>query len=351
MKKSTLFLLVALINVLPALSQINYRQEFLSLYKTVQQNFLDSSTGFYKDIHGSTGNHKYSYLWPLCGLIQVNNEAEKIGYKKYSVRYVLSAIDKYRSTKPPVPGYDSYIVEYGGGDRFYDDNQWIGLALMDAYFREPQKEYLDKSEEIYHFMMSGFDTASGGGLYWEEGKPDTKNTCSNGPGIILALQLYKATKEKSYLDTALLLYEWVNKNLADKDGLYMDNIKIQSGKVDKTKFSYNTATMLQSNVYLYELTKDKSYLDKAKKIADSSLTYFYGKENFRDGYWFNAVMLRAYQHLLKFSPEKKYINAFIKCANNAIMQNKNSNGLMGKQKPIDLVNQAGMLEILARLAQ
>ncbi|WP_153797684.1 glycoside hydrolase family 76 protein [Foetidibacter luteolus] len=353
--RNSLVVFTLLIFTLPASSfsqgiSSRYQQSFLQLYQAVQQRFYDSATNFYKDIEEPEEKRKYSFLWPLCGLVQVNNESEKLGIANFTVDGAMGVIQKYYSSRPPAPGYDSYVVALGGGTRFYDDNQWIGLALMDAWFRNRRRDYLEKSKEIYRFMMTGYDTAAGGGLYWEEGNMKTKNTCSNGPGIILALQLYKATKEKTYLDTALLLYHWVNKYLQDTDNLYFDNISIPGGKIEKTKFSYNTGTMLQANVYLYELTNEKIYLDKAVAIAGSSLPYFYGKGKFRDGYWFNAVLLRAYQHLRKHVADDKYLDAFKQCTNEALANNINNAGLMGKEKMLTLVNQAGMLEILASLA-
>jgi Cupin len=42
---------------------------------------------------------------------------------------------------------------------------------------------------------------------------------------------------------------------------------------------------------------------QAIAIADSSLPYFYGGTKFRDSYWFNAVLLRGYQHLLQYDKE------------------------------------------------
>jgi predicted alpha-1,6-mannanase (GH76 family) len=200
-------------------------------------------------------------------------------------------------------------------------------------------------------MMTAYDTVGGGGLYWEEGKLNTKNTCSNGPGIILALQLYKSTQDKAYLDTALMLYNWVNEKLRAPSGIYYDNVSLPSLKTDRRTYSYNTGTMMQSAVYLYEITKEKKYLDAAISIADSSMTYFYGNQKFRDGYWFNAVLLRAYQHLYKFHKDKKYLQAFIGCVNNALMNDKDNRGLMGRSRTVDLTNQAGMMEILARLSQ
>ena len=262
----------------------------------------------------------------------------------------MQIIQEYYDASPPAPGYASYIMKFKGGDRFYDDNQWIGIACMDAYFMDKKKSYLQTGKVIYKYMMTGFDTVLNGGLYWQENKKTSKNTCANGPGIILALQLYKATKDRSYLDTAILLYNWVNEKLKAPNGLYYDNFNVKTNKIGKAMFSYNTGTMLQSNVYLYEATKENKYLKEAVSIADSSLNYFYGTGKFRDSYWFNAVLLRGYQHLLQHKKDIKYIAAFKHCTDNALENNMNNLKLMGKDKTLDLVSQSGMLEILARLA-
>ncbi|MEJ7829933.1 MAG: glycoside hydrolase family 76 protein [Segetibacter sp.] len=307
--------------------------------------------GFYKETPVvEKGKNPYSYLWPLCGLIQADNEIEKVSKKPGLVLKTLNIIEQYYDTRLPAPGYASYITKFKGGDRFYDDNQWIGIASMDAYFRLKEKHYLNVGRVIYKYIMTGFDTVLQGGLYWQENEKTSKNTCSNGPGIILALQLYKAARDKSYLDTAILMYNWVNEKLKASNGLYYDNINVNTGRIGRAMFSYNTGTMLQSNVYLYELTGQEKYLNEAVSIADSALSYFNGNGKFRDSYWFNAVLLRGYQHLLQYKKDTKYILAFKECVDNALQNNVNNLKLMGKDKTLDLVAQSGMLEILARFA-
>ncbi|RYY12486.1 MAG: glycoside hydrolase family 76 [Chitinophagaceae bacterium] len=328
----------------------DYKTEMVKLYKAIRDNYFDSSSGYYREFPKTQEQkNKASYLWPICAIFQAENEIEAVQKQRNLIPATVSIINKYYDKRPPAPGYASYPPELGGGDRFYDDNQWIGITFLDAFERLKNKTYLDKGKEIYQFMMTAYDSTAGGGLYWEEGKP-TKNTCSNGPGIILALQLYKATKEKRYLDTALLLYEWVNKKLYDGAGLYYDNINTKSGKIDQKKYSYNTGTMLQSNLYLLELTGDKKYLSTAIEIADAATVYFYGTGKFRDNLWFNAVMLRAFIHLRKHHPDNKYLLAFKTCTDQTIRENKNQNGLIGIGKVNDIVSQGGMLEILAKFS-
>lgn len=328
-----------------------YREQLNILYKAIRDSFYMPHAGFYKEQLEPGGNQKrYSYLWPLCALIQADNEMEKLGLPGDLMHETLGIIQHYYSPAAPAPGYDSYVVEDGGGDRFYDDNQWIGLAVMDAYDRTGNKSYVATGKLIYRFMMTGFDTLSGGGLHWKEGSLGGKNTCSNGPGILLALQLYKATKEKKYMDTALLLYHWVNDHLQSPEGLYYDNLNVRNGRIGRHFFSYNTGTMLEANVYLYELLHQQKYLQEAIRLANASSQYFLGDGKFRDGYWFSAVLLRGYQHLLLDHTDRKYVQMFEKCTDEALGQNRQSSGLLGKDHPVNLVNQGGMLEILARLA-
>ncbi|MBC7849530.1 MAG: glycoside hydrolase family 88 protein [Chitinophagaceae bacterium] len=294
----------------------------------------------------------YSYLWPLCAFIQAANEMEAVSPSRIVMKPVIEVINKYYSPKKaPHPGYDSYPVPLGGGDRFYDDNQWIGIAYIDAYHRTKDKEYLRLSKEIYDYMMTGYDTTFGGGLYWKEFDTTTKNTCSNGPGVVLALELYKATKEKKYLDTALLLFDWVNKHLLSPEGLYYDAIQKPGWKIDKRQFTYNTGTMLQSYVLLYHITKKPEYLKQAQAIAKSSLPRFYQNGLFPDNFWFNAVLLRGYVELYKVDKDRQYVQAFRNYVDKVWETQRDEKGFIGKRSNKTLIDQSAYIELLARLQQ
>ena len=328
-----------------------YKDQIGIVYKNIRQYFYDSSKNLFIEKTALKKDEKpYSYLWPVCALIQAANEMEAIQPGSKYMQPVIHVIDKYyNSEKPPHPGYESYLVEAGGDGRFYDDNQWIGIAYMDAYHRAKDTAYLNLSKDIYDFMLTGYDTIAGGGLYWKEFDSTTKNTCSNGPGILLALQLYKATSEKKYLDTAILLYNWVNKNLRSPEGLYYDNIKLPSRQIDKRIYTYNTGTMLQSDVLLYQITGKKEYLVSAQQMALNSLNYFYKNGLFPGNYWFNAVLLRGYAALYKVDRRKTYVNAFKSYADKVWMSQRDSKNLIGTSNTKSLIDQAGYLEIIARL--
>ena len=330
----------------------DYSKQIDLVYQNIYEYFYDSSHNLFIEKTDLKKDEKpYSYLWPLCAMIQAANEMELLHPGKQYMKPVMKVIDKYyNAAKPLHPGYESYLMEAGGDARFYDDNQWIGIACMDAYHRTKDTSYLNLSKEIYVFMMTGYDSIAGGGLYWKEFDSTTKNTCSNGPGVLLALQLYKATQQEKYLDTAMLLYNWVNKNLESPDGLFFDNIKLPSKEIDKRKFSYNLGTMLQSNVLLYNITKDKKYLIGAKRQAVSGLKYFYKNNLFPDNYWFNAVLLRGYVELYRVDKRNVYIKAFKTYVNKVWRLQKDNKNLIGKHSVKSLIDQAGYLEMLVRLS-
>ena len=340
-------------NFLPAQSANTFRQRADSLHALVYKYFYDAENSLYYETNQiRTGENKYSYLWPLCALVQAANEQEAVHPSRNFMNPVLKAIQQYHSTIPPPAGYQAYVTKEKKDSRFYDDNQWIGIACIDAYNRTHEKKYLDIGKEIYQFMMTGFDTISGGGLYWREDKKNSKNTCSNGPGIIIALELYKITHQKSYLDTALILYHWVNDHLRSPSGLYYDNLQIPSLKIDSAMYTYNAGTMLQSNVLLYQVTGDKKYLKEAEQIASSVKDHFYKNNKLPANYWFNAVLLRGEIALYHVDKNPGHINFFIKYADSVWNEQRDKNGLIGKPgKRKALIDQAAIIEIYARLAQ
>lgn len=352
MKKHFPYLLL-----LPLLSLVSIRtpaQDVTNLYKGIQQTYFVADKNLYLETNGTPGENgnKYSWLWPLCGLIQAANEMEQLQPRTKYMATVVKAIDQYYNDEAPAPAYQDYVTSERKSSRFFDDNQWIALAYLDAYQRNKQPEYLQKAKMIYkHMIAVGLDTAAGGGLYWKEGELDSKNTCSNGPGILVALQLYKVTKDRSYLQMAQTLYTWVNRHLQSPEGLYYDAIKIPSLTIDKRLFTYNTGTMLQSNVILYQFTKDKKYLNEAQRIAKAGRAHFFKDGKLPGNYWFNAVMLRGYAALYQIDKNKDWINFFREDAARVWAEERDENNQFGKKKTKELLDQAGMLEIYARLQQ
>jgi rhamnogalacturonyl hydrolase YesR len=329
-----------------------YSNHIKALYNAIATKLTDTKTGLYFESTDSAKNENpHSWLWPLCAYIQAANEMEVLEPGKSYMLPVEHAIDKYYSNKPPVPAYQDYVYSEKVSSRFYDDNEWVAIAYLDAYNRTHKEKYLRVSKMIYQFILSGIDTAAGGGAYWKEGDKASKNTCSNGPAILVALQLYKITKDKAYLNNALSLYKWVNAHLQAPEGVYYDNITIPSLKIGQATYTYNTGTMLQAAVLLYQITNNKKYLAEAERVADAGKKHFFINGRLPGNYWFNAVLLRGYMELYKVDKNKGWINFFKEDADAIWQTERDANNMVGKKPAKSLIDQAAMIEIYARLQQ
>lgn len=313
----------------------------------------------------------YSYLWPFSGSLSavtaLYNIEKGSAYLTFLESKILPGLDMYYDTRRQPGAYASYINTAPLSDRFYDDNIWIGIDLADLYLLTKNKEYLDKAESVWKFIESGNDSILGGGIYWCEQKKLSKNACSNAPASVFALKLYEATKDESYMTKGKALYLWTKTNLQDTaDYLYYDNVKLD-GSIGKTKYAYNSGQMLQAGALLYKLTKKEVYLADARKTAQACYSFFFngfqteGRESFKllkkGEIWFTAVMLRGFIELYNIDKNKEYINAFQKNLDYAWKYMRDEDGLFNsdwsgqtKDKSKWLLTQFAMAEMYARAA-
>lgn len=329
----------------------NFKAYTSTIHKNINLLLRDPKTGLYFETTDSIQKENpHSWLWPLCALVQAANEMDVLDARQQYLKPVNKAIDQYYSEKSPV-AYQDYVTAERLSSRFYDDNQWIAIAYLDAYHRTREARYLKKAIMVYDYMITGIDDKAGGGLYWKEGDFSTKNTCSNAPAILVALQLYKMTKEKKYMETALAVYNWTNKTLRAPDGLFYDAIKISSGEIDRKFYTYNTGAMLQANALLFGITAEKKYLTEAQQISKAAKSYFFKDNRLPGHYWFNAVLLRGNIELYKIDKNPDWINIFRNEAQRIWTEERDGANLLGGHQEKTLIDQAAMMEIYARLQQ
>lgn len=274
----------------------------------------------------------------------------------------LQTLEIYFDPESTPPGYSSFPPIYGGGDKFYDDNQWLGLDFLHAYALTNDEHWLEKSKLIWEFSMSGWDEIDhGGGIYWKEGDISTKNTCSNGPAAVHNMMLYEVTGDPTYLEWAIKIMEWLEATLYDDlSGVYWDNIDI-GGQIDRTRYTYNTGTPMEACARLYRATDDEVWLEKARALASASLERFAsviddnGVRTFPPTPWFNAVLQRGYNELLAVDPDgdRQFIEALPASLLRAWPQYLTADGLLppdwsrqdASSQPLDLLEQAAVIEI------
>ena len=312
----------------------------------------------------------YSYLWPFSGslsavtaLLEVKPKSD---FRKVLTKTVRPGLEMYLDTQRTPTAYASYINTAPVSDRFYDDNIWIGLDFTDLYLLTGKKEYLSQAKMVWRFIESGTDDKLGYGIYWCEQKKNGKNTCSNAPGSVYASKLFLATGDSSYLQAGIRLYEWTKENLQDPaDGLYFDN-KSLNGEIGRAKFAYNSGQMMQAAALLYQITKQKSYLEDAQNIAEACHKHFFTHFTSPDGQtfqllkkgniWFTAVMLRGFIELYQIDHNKTYLTDFQKSLDYAWHHARDERGLFqtdwsgtDKNEKKWLLTQAAFIEMYGRL--
>lgn len=204
-------------------------------------------------------------------------------------------LKSYWHTHGDVGGYDVQ-PNATASDRYYDDNAWIVLALVETFEVTGKRQYLDDAIETFQFVLSGEDDKLDGGIYWRENEKNSKNTCVNAPAIVSALRIYQHNKVQSYLDKAQQLYKWTNSHLQDNEtGLFFDNITLD-GTIDVRKYSYNSALMIRANCLFHQITGEAKYLTEAQRIARASEQHWIDSKTgtIRDSGCFAHMLLEAF---------------------------------------------------------
>ena len=268
-----------------------------------------------------------AHLWPtaraLAGAVDLLGvPADRLmGFDaEGAVNVHLRALEAYWDDTSALPAYASDVIgSRFGGDRYYDDNAWVGLALVQLERMQPGHGHAQRAEALYRFAEAGWDTrpdvVSPGGVFWvEQGRGvglanHDRNTVSNAPNAQLGLHLTELAargdvgrgegdaRARSHA-RARHMYEWVNVTLdAGQDargtGLFYDKVR-GDGTVDRTLWTYNQGSMIGANVLLARAAgRDERarYLARAEAIADKALRRYAGAYQEQPPA-FNAILFR-----------------------------------------------------------
>jgi uncharacterized protein YyaL (SSP411 family) len=292
-------------------------------YDTMQQYFYvnDGSYLYHQQYPVAQGDNPYSDEWPfsqvhIATIDFANLPGNAGGHYWDALKDRWLGQERYWDTTGAtgLPGYDSYpLPPYGnGGDKFYDDNEWVGLAAIQLYKMTGEQIVLERAKQIFSLVVSGWDTDTShvdpGGVFWTQALwSRNRNTTSNMPGAELGLRLYQLTGDQYYFDWAQKMYEWTNMYLLAPNGLYWNHIDLM-GTIDKTQWSYNQGVPVGVNVLFYEVTGDITYLRRAENIANAALNYYSTDKNlYLQPPYFNSIFFKNLLLLQSVDQDQRYV--------------------------------------------
>ncbi len=151
---------------------------------------------------------------------------------------------------------------------YNDDILWWTIACTNAYVHTKERAYLTQGKALFdHLAAREIDETLGGGMWWRSDERKSKNACCNFPAVITAANLFGLTKEKSYLETAKRLFAWSRKTFFDEaTGAVYDNVN-RAGHLTRWDFTYNVGTFIGSALRLARYTGEKAFLADAEKAG------------------------------------------------------------------------------------
>ena len=288
----------------------SYSQRAQEVTRHIVEVYWDSDSGLYRD---EPGGDTPAAVWPAGVMFSALVAATRHDRKSFGplMFAYFRGLDQHWDTEAPIPGYEPYPTQGGGNDKYYDDNAWLVISLIEAYEVTQKQAFLRRAKETLKFVVSGHDMERGGGIWWHERHLDgTKNTCVTAPAAVGCLYVSKfSSKSDSHklIEFAEDLVEWTQKTLQLPGGLYADRIEIESGKIHEYPLTYNTALMIRAHIGLYRVTGQEWHRDEAIRLGEAAEAFVQNDTNaYRDAFKWSHLMLEADLALYRFTGDQRY---------------------------------------------
>jgi hypothetical protein len=260
----------------------------METYEEIEERLRVPGSNLYAETASLTGRQSgglngKSYVWPASTQFRVLNTLTQIDPATYTLQ-LRAFSDELRSAY-----WDrGYRSGAGGGDRYYDDNAHLVVALAEAYKLTLDPVYLTRAKETLDYVKQGEDVVAGGGIYFKENNFTSKDTISTLQTARGAAMLYLSTGEGSYLADATRLLDWSESRVQRADALYYQRWSIGTNQPSGVELINAAGIGISLNVELYRGTGQPHFLAEAQRIAARSVDRYFDSATGRindEGYW------------------------------------------------------------------
>lgn len=337
---------------------------------------IERRPGLWREAARRTGGG-HAYLWPFArGAAAMLDMVELDVVPADQADTVLGAgLACYLRPGVPLPAYDSAVrPPLGpGGDRFYDDNCWVGLDLVRQHHITGDAEAIARARRVFDFLIGGWEGDHSlplpGGVSWVESMGNTdRNTASTAPAAQLGYQLCAVKPDDMVREWSDRMLAWVHTAMRDpSDGLYWDHVDAR-GSVERTKWSHNQGNVIGAELAHHRLeaparrssaSLGSGPLARAEAVAVAALDHYDAAPDrwARQGLAFNAVFVRNLVDLADETSDgtlgRRCLDAAIRWADQVWTERADSAGLVRPapgERQVSLLDQAGMVEAQALAA-
>ncbi len=202
-----------------------------------------------------------------------------IGNSWWQAAVALSTVETYAQTTGDA-SYDSAIAQafalHSSGNfenSADDDTAWWALAWLQAYDITHRSSYLSMAETDADYIHEDWDSACGGGIWWQRSPRSYKNAISNELFLELTAALHnRIPGDAKYLGWAEAEWQWFDHSgMINKNDLINDGLTNSCANNEQTTWTYNQGVILAGLAELYRATGNRSLLSVAERIARAAI--------------------------------------------------------------------------------
>lgn len=283
-------------------TQTSWAEQAARFNEALQELYWNAETCLYENSHPAQPSDEiFHYWWQAHALDCLVDAFERTAHQSFLVRaeQLLQGVLKRNN--------GTIINDY------YDDMQWMALALLGLYDATKNKTYLTHVQTLWQDIQKGWNGHCGGGIAWRKMQLDYKNTPANAPAVILGARLYQRLKQRQHLEFALKIYAWLQANLVDPaTGFIWDGMnRLGDGKIDKDwAFTYCQGVMIGAGLELFRATRDDDYIKQAQQTMQAALERLCNErgtlpdEGAGDGGLFKGILVRYLGMFLLEHPQE-----------------------------------------------